>query len=79
MGFMAFASCLFGHRNLRVRESEKETFSILANGGALWGIKDAMAVDIGIGVAVQQPFHHVLLAGKSCPLEKESSSPTCLC
>jgi hypothetical protein len=33
MEFMAFASCLFGESNWRVRESEKQTFSFLANGG----------------------------------------------
>jgi hypothetical protein len=31
--FMAFAPCLFGESNWRVRESEKKTFSFLANGG----------------------------------------------
>jgi hypothetical protein len=33
MELMAFASCLFGESNWRVRESEKQTFSFLANGG----------------------------------------------
>jgi hypothetical protein len=44
MEFMACISCLFGESNWRVREPEKQRFSILANTGFYKWIKDVMVV-----------------------------------